>query len=425
MLESYLSAMKTILVLLLFVFGSLASSLAQGGSSPDQQITQYPFIIQDSPGGLFTMRQVDQDYLSGFRLFAKVTNENLQPALSYPIQAVTCLLAFKTFTHEEGHRSILVGEGIGSVTHPFFLSKGGGMVTGVTDQTLKNLRDTKFPTYIRLHTAGFESDYTLATREETLLALGEETYKNLFIEYLFRKAALVGYFAMGIFKHDIDGAEEPNELQRDIVGNDLYGVIRHLHRPTMEFRRYTRYENLTGEELHYLKRLETRTFLNLLNANLIGVRNFRLTDKLSANAGMGHCMGPFGDFIDEKFWFTYRGKLKIDAYLREFQNRTNWFPGAGVGIRRYPITRRIEVSLNTHIWKQPLNLGFNEKKGEVGGAVDVSGSYNLLTKPKSQLKSLSLELGMIYKTAGFLPEQIVLDEHWGFRFGIGIGLGAR
>jgi hypothetical protein len=41
------------------------------------------------------------------------------------------------------------------------------------------------------------------------------------------------------------------------------------------------------------------------------------------------------------------------------------------------------------------------------------------------LKSLSLELGMIYKTAGFLPEEIVLDEHFGFRFGFGIGFGAR
>ena len=417
--------MKTIMASLLFVFGSVGSSVAQDDSSSEQQHTQYPFIVQDSPDGLFTMRQVDQDYLSGFRLFSKVTNENLNPTLSYSIQAVACLLAFKTFTHEEAHRSILVGEGIGSVTHPFLFSKGGGMVTGVTDQTLKNLRDTKFPTYIRLHTAGFESDYMLATREETLLSLEDETYKNLFIDYLFRKAALIGYFAMGIFKHDIDEAEEPDELQRDIVGNDFYGVIRHLHRPAMEFKRYTRYEDLTGEELHYMGRLESRTFLNLLNANLIGVRNFRITDKLSLNAGMGHCMGPFGDFIDEKFWFVYKGKMKINAYVREFQNRENWFPGAGVGISRYPITKRIEVSVNTHVWKQPLNLGFNEKEGKTGGAVDVAASCNLLKKPKSQLKSFSLELGMIWKSAGFLPEEIVLDEHLGFRFGFGIGFGAR
>jgi hypothetical protein len=371
------------------------------------------------------MRQVDQDYLSGVRLFSKVTNDNLEPAFSYSIQAAACLLAFKTFPHEEAHRSILVGQEIGSVSHPFLLSERGGYVTGVTDNTLKNLRDARFPTFIRLHTAGFESDYMLATREETLLSLQDETYNNLFIDYLFRKAALIGYFTMGILKHDIDGPEEPDELQRDIVGNDFYGVIRHLHRPGMEFKRYTRYEDLTGEELHYMRRLESRTFLNLLNANLIGVRNFRITDTLSANAAMGHCMGPFGDFIDEKFWFVYKGTLKINAYMREFQNRENWFPGAGVGISRYPVTKRSEVSLNIHVWKQPLNLGFNEKEGKAGGAVDVGGSCNLLTKPKSQLKSLSLELGMIYKTAGFLPEEIVLDEHFGFRFGFGIGFGAR
>jgi hypothetical protein len=371
------------------------------------------------------MRQVDQDYLSGFRLFSKVTNDNLHPALSYSIQALACILALKTFTHEEGHRSVLSGEGIGSVNHPFLFSKSGGMVTGVTDQTLKNLRDTKFPTYIRLHTAGFESDYMIATREETLLSFEDETYKNVFIDYLLRKAGLIGYFAMGIFKHDIDHEEEPDELQRDVVGNDFYGAIRHLHRPTMEFKRYTRYEDLTEEELRYMRRLESRTFLNLVNANVVGIRNFALSDKLSFNAGMGHCMGPFGDFIDEKFWFVYRGKLKVGGYVREYENRQTWFPAAGIGISGYPVTKRIEVSLMAHVWEEPLNLGFNEKEGVGGGAVDISGSYNLLREPKGQLKSLSINVGMIYKSAGFLPEEIVLGEHFGARFGFGIALGAK
>jgi len=77
------------------------------------------------------------------------------------------------------------------------------------------------------------------------------------------------------FKRDTDGAEEANELERDIVGNDLYGAIRHLHRPTMEYRRYTRYSDLTDEEHRYLQRVQWRTFFNLANANLVGIKNFR------------------------------------------------------------------------------------------------------------------------------------------------------
>jgi hypothetical protein len=411
---------KTSILLLAIV--SVATLSAQENQGTWEQEKKYPFILRDSPARLFTMRQFDQDYLSGFRLFSNLLNKNLNPILSYAIQVTGDLFIFKTMTHEEGHRSILAGEDIGSVSYPFLFSTRGGSVGGVTDQTLKNLRDTKFPTFIRLHTAGFESDYMLATREETLLSFEDESYRNLLVEYLFRKVALVGYFSEGFFKRDTDGPEETNELQRDIVGNDLYGVIRHLFRPTMEFKRYTRYADLTEEELRYLHRVEWRTFLNLANANLIGMRNLHITDNLEANIGMGHCMGPFGDFIDEKIWIVYKRKAKLNAYLREFQNRDAWFFGAGAGINNYPLAKRLDVSANVHYWNQPLNLSFNEKRGESGGAMDMSGSYKLPLKHGSQVKYVSLDLGMTYKSAGFLPEEFELGKHFGIRFGLSLGI---
>jgi hypothetical protein len=411
-----------LLAIPLLMFLSSSAAIAQNDSGSGKQESNYPFIIVDSPVNFFTMRQIDQDYLSAYRLFADTTNKNLNPTLSYLIQGTSCLFLLKTMTHEEGHRAILREEGIASGTHPFFFSERVGYVDGVTDQTLKNMRDTKFPTFVRLHTAGFESDYMLATREETLLAFDNESYKNLMVEYLFRKAALLIYFTEGLFERDSDGPEEANELERDIVGNDLYGVIRHLFRPTMEYRRYTRYSDLTNEELRYLERIQWRTFLNLANANLIGVRNFRLTDDLKANIGLGHCMGPFGDFIDEKIWLAYRQKLKVNVYLREFENRDHWFFGMGAGVREYPLTQRLSVSAMAHYWKQPADLSFNNSIGRTGGAVDLSGSYKLITRQNSYLKSLALDMGVIYKTAGFLAEETALDEHFGLRFGLSFGL---
>lgn len=412
--------MKTItpLALLILLFSSIA--LAQD-AGPTEQERKYPFIIRDSPARLFTMRQFDQDYLSGYRLLFGLAGENLSPTINYILQIGTSLFVFETMTHEEAHRSILVREDIGSVNHPFLFSERGGYVSGVTDQTLKNLRDTKFPTFIRLHTAGFESDYMLATREETLLSFEEESYKNLLVEYWFRKAYLVGYFMEGFIERDTDGPEEANELERDIVGNDLYGVIRHLYRPTMEYQRYTRYSDLTGEELGYLQRVEWRTFLNLANSNLIGFKNFALSQDLKGNVGLGHCIGPFGDFIDEKFWLAYKRKIKVSAYLREFQNRDNWFMGGGIGIKDYPLWRRWTASMSAHFWNQPVNLDFNASTGKSGGAVDVLGSYNLLGDRKGKLKTFSLDMGMIYKTAGFLPEEMYLEKHFGLRFGFTLG----
>ena len=410
------------LVILLLMTVSASAVLAQNEPDPNDRARDYPFIILDSPTRLLTMREVDQDYLSAYRLFADTANKTFKPAISYLIQTASCLFLLKTMTHEEGHRAILRQEDIASETRPFLFEDRGGYVDGVTDQTLKNLRDTKFPTFIRLHTAGFESDYMLATREETLLSFEEERYKNLMVEYLFRKAALLIYFTEGIFGRDSDGPEEADELKRDIVGNDLYGVIRHLFRPTMEYRRYTRYSDLTNEELRYLQRVQRRTFLNLVNANLIGTRNFQLTDNLKANLGMGHCMGPFGDFIDEKIWLSYRKDLKLNAYLREFENRDHWSFGAGVGIHEYPLARRLRISGMAHYWRQPLNLNFNSGTSKAGGAIEVDGSYKLMDPQKSRLKYLSLDMGMTYKTAGFLPEETALDRHLGFRLGLSLGL---
>ena len=83
-----------------------------------------------------------------------------------------------------------------------------GYVDGVTDLTLENLRNTDFPDFIRLYTAGSESDYMMGNHEESLLAFGDETFRNLAAEYLLRKAFLIQYYLIGFFHYDIDGNEE-------------------------------------------------------------------------------------------------------------------------------------------------------------------------------------------------------------------------
>jgi hypothetical protein len=405
---------------LLLVIASAAPVAAQDTADPGNGEKIYPFILRDTPARLFTMRQFDEVSLSTYRLFSDVLNSNVKPVVSYAVQGAFVVLFFHGLTHEEAHRSILVGEDIGAVAHPFQLADRGGFVVGVADATLQNLRDTKFPTFIRLHTAGFESDYMMATREETLMSQGDESYKNLAVEYLARKAGIIRYFTEGIFKYNTDGAEETNELDRDVVGNDLYGAIRHLFRPTMPYTRYTRYSDLTAEELGYLHRVQSRTFLNLANANVIGVNNFRVSDAVRLNVGLGHCMGPFGDFIDQKVWLGVKGKVKISGYLREFENRDRWFYGAGIGINDYPVAGRVLVSAAVHYWNQPVDLSFTALDGRPGGAVDVTGRYKVPIRHSTWLRYLSVDAGVIYKTAGFLPEELALGRHFGARVGLSL-----
>ena len=382
----------------------------------------YSFIIQDSPARLFTMRQFDEDFLSGYRLYSRQMGNYFSPRLNYLIQAVTSFAIFIPLTHEEGHRSVLVSRNIGSVSQPFFMSRRGGYIEGVTDNSLKKLRDTDFPDFARLYTSGLESDYMLTHREETLFAFEKVKFNDLMVEYLMRKAMMLQYYLIGFIKYDVDKTEEPNELDRDIVGNDVYGIARHLFRPTMTFQRYTRYADLTPEEVSYVRKLGYRSLLNLLNLNVIGISNIRLSNNLCVNLGMGHAMAPFGDFTDEKLWVVYKNKWLVEAYVREFENRDHSFLAGGIGLKNYPVSDRFVSSLNLHFWNQPVNLGFNDSESRFGGAVEWVGRYFFLTKPHVQQKGISIDLGLSYKTAGFLPEEVKMQRHFGVRIGTSLAL---
>jgi hypothetical protein len=386
------------------------------------QKTIYSFIIQDSPARLFTMRQFNENYLSGYLLFNHLMNNSFSPKLNYLIQAVAGFVVFIPLTHEEGHRSILISKNIGSVSEPFFFSKRGGYIDGVTDASLVSLRDKDFPVFARLYTAGLESDYMLTHREEAMFSFGKASFKDLAVEYLMRKFMLMQYYLIGFFKYDVDGAEEKNELNRDIVGNDVYGIVRQLHRPTMPFQRYTRYSDLTSDEISYLKKMGYRSFLNLLNPNIIGISNIRVSKYLSLNLGMGHTMCPFGDFTDENLWLKIKGKLMIDTYFRQYQNKNHTFLAGGFGIKDYPLTNRFVSSIDIHFWDQPEKLSFTDDKAKFGGGVEWIGKYFFNTKEKYRRKGISLDFGLTYKTAGFLPEEIRMQKHFGMRLGTSIAL---
>ncbi|NOQ24279.1 MAG: hypothetical protein GQ564_02855 [Bacteroidales bacterium] len=407
---------------LIIIFSLFQVLNAFGQNDSISNTIDYSFIIQDSPSQLFTMRQFNQSYLSGYRLFAKglysvSKNDKIADITQLLLQA----LFLMPLTHEEGHRSILTVNNIGSISQPYFNKNGAAYVKGVTDQTLRNLRNNDLPTYIRLHTGGLESDYMLTKRMESIGSFGQDDFRNYKWEYLMRKLAIIQYYVTGLFKYEIDLEEEENELDRDIVGYDTYGAARHLFRPTMDFYRYTRYEDLTDEEIKYVDRLGYRSLLNLLNPLLFGKSNFKLTETTSFNIGLGYTMSPFGDFIDENIWIKHKS-LNFVLYARQFQNKENWFNGFGISLIDYQPFKRLSTSLSGHFWQQPVDYDFNTEDSFSGGAIDMDIRYFFLNKSDTWINGCSFDLGLIYKTKGFLPEELYLDEHFGFRIGTTVRL---
>jgi hypothetical protein len=76
-----------------------------------------------------------------------------------------------------------------------------------------------------------------------------------------------------------------------------------------------------------------------------------------------------------------------------------------------------------HGWSQPKHLSFTQTDSQLGGAVDVMFKYRFPVKiDNSRFTSMSVNIGLIAKTQGFLPEEVMMNKHIGFRLGTSIRL---
>ncbi|GHT15332.1 hypothetical protein FACS189426_22830 [Bacteroidia bacterium] len=402
----------------LFFCGNLYSQESQDKKLYTDTIPgkEYSFILQDSPSSLFTMRQSNENFLSLYRLGVREIDKSFSPKVSSITQILLQAFFFMPLTHEEGHRSILTNAGIGSISKPYFNKDLAAYVTGVTDQSLIDLRKNNLPVFTRMYIGGVESDYALLLRENSLMNFRDESRRILWTEYVLRKLNVISYYAMGLFKYEIGIEEEKNELERDIAGMDVYGAIRALHNPTMEFKRYVNYADLQPEERKFVKRVGWRSFINLIDPTLIFDKGFNIKDQLQINFNLGYSMAPFGDFIDEHFWLKTKS-LRTHFYFRQYQNKDNWFPAFGVDFQNMKFAKNLYTSAAFHAWSQPKDLLFYQKDSKTGGAIDVLFKYRFPVRNISSLSGISINLGVIAKTQGFLLEEVEMDKKIGIRLG--------
>jgi len=362
----------------------------------------YPFLLAEGSERPLTMRQVDENFLSLHRLALRALGEAYdQPAVRLLHLAVDALFLLP-LTHEEAHRSVLNSEAIGSVSQPWFGSDGTARVVGVRDDTLRDLRDRDLPTFIRLHTAGLESDGRLCLAAETLAAWDEEAIERLWTDHAVRRLSIIAYLASGLLQWNPGIREEEDELERDIVGHDVYGAARHLHRPAMAFRRYTDWSDLTPEEQRFVRRVGWRAFANVASPLLWGRGAWSLGAQRRFSVSLAYGLVPFGDAFEIHTWMARVNHWGMHAYGCAMQNRDAWFPSAGVRWADLASDRRFAVEVAAHVWQQPENLAFDTAHGEWGGAVE--GAVRLhLTRPTAQ-PALRLDVGVLAKSRGYLAE---------------------
>jgi len=384
------------------------------------QTKYYRFDIADGSNSLFTMNQFNSLVLNGYRIgygqidYVKTTRKE-KKIIGFSQLLISGLLTLP-FTHEEGHRSVLTGEHIGSISSPFINSKGVAEVTGVTDAVLQNLRNTKLPTYIRLHTAGLESDFDYLKKSDALFNFKEEEYNVLYNDYLIRKLS-VSYYYITTLIHSKSGIKESDtpELEKDVVGHDIFGMIRHLHRPDMEFKRYTEWNDLTDQEKSYGKRIGLLSLLNYVNPNVWKKSRYKLSETIDGNFSLNYSLAPFGDFTEQNVYLNIKNRWKINPFLREYFNKNNVFWSSGINLHNYVLNENFLLNGSFEVWQQPKNQSFTTDESNFGMGLKTELAYRLLDVKKC---NVFFNLGLSYKTKGFMPAAPSLDEDFRVNFGL-------
>ena len=406
-----------LLYILFFVFFSLLNSFSQLKSN------YYELNLIDGRSYHLTMNQSNEIMLQSLRGVSKFVDlekfNNKERKVYTLTQTLFTALLGQAITHEEGHRSVLTELGIGSVSKPFFDKNLVAKVTGVTDETLINLRNTDFPNYIRLHTAGLESDYAYLKKEDLLFNFNEEDYGTIYGDYFARKFGSQFYYLTLLFKTKVDIKElDDSELDRDIVGHDIYGMIRHLHRPDMEFYRYTNYNQLTPEEQKFAKKIGYLSLFNLLNPNIWRGKKIQLSEHTLATPSFSFSLAPFGYFLEENMYLLINNKLKLSPYARQYFNKDNMFLSFGIGLHNYTFkNEKFILNSNLDLWNQPKELNFETSNKEFGFSIKNSLGVQF-SKWNENKNRAYCNIGISYKTAGFVPEAPSLYEDFRFHLGL-------
>ena len=378
--------------------------------------------LYDGKSSSFTMHQSNTLALNGYRYsndltFFKNLKKTEKNILKYSKFLISGLI-LHPLTHEEGHRSVLTNLGIGSVSKPFFNNQGVAKVTGVTNEILINLRDNNLKNYIRLHSAGLESDYCYLNESDKVLSFGEETNDVLLIDYLARKLSVQAYYLSLLFPSKI-GINEYNdsETDRDIVGHDIYGMIRHLHRPNMNFHRYTEFDDLTDIEKKFVKRIGLLSLFNLLNPNIIGLNNFRINKNIKASFSVNYSLAPFGDFLEQNLFVNINNKYKINPYGRQFFNGIDTFYGVGAALHNYEcLNKKLIINTKIDFWNQPKDLNFNSEVKKTGLGLNTDCAFRIHSSDNF-VNNTYLNFGFSYKTEGFIPEKPSLEKDFAVKIG--------
>jgi hypothetical protein len=338
--------------------------------------------------------------------------------------------------HEEYHRAVMSHYGVNSFNGMNHFPIGANLiyVSNVKDEDLIRLKKESPADMVRLHSAGIESDYALINNLQRNNFFYDQ---NLLHEILYVMLTVNShYYIFASSSPNWVDKEIPkrNEIEktvseRDFTGYDMTAWAYDLFRPDEPYEargphpsgvginRYRTTQDLTNDELKYLKNRFYWHSINYLSPMLFGLRSVSLgNSELTGNFAMRHLLTSFGTDVSAQVFLKYKPFNMAFAY-HSYLNYDHYFPAIEAELVDYPLyfgEFGIFLSPRIIMGLQPENQKFKTGNPEFLGLFGLRADF---TVNKYFLPFIALTA----KTDGWVAGNEYLDSN----ISVEIGVSAR
>ena len=343
------------------------------------------------------------------------------------------------WAHEEGHRAVMDYRGIKSLdgVYDFDPTSGAIYVRSVRDRDLVWLKANHPADSVRLAAAGMETETVINVRVERDLFFLRGRIATDWATLVANKVNNIGYvwtcsdtFLADPFTDKANDDDGDVIVRRDALGLDCLAWAYDLQRPGEPYAargvhpsgrgidRYVKFSDLTYDEQKLLRTVRWMSLANLADPFLYFHEGVRIGDARATSA-LAFYLTSFGWTVDHAV-LVATGPTNLTVTAHHHVNGARWMPGLDFEVWRLPMSVRNgepwRLTLGGGVWLQPESQRWETAHVSPGGRATFGVAIPLW-------RSLELDLGASYKTAGWVAAVASLDAEASLRAGFSWRLG--
>jgi hypothetical protein len=250
-----------------------------------------------------------------------------------------------------------------------------------------------------------------------------EDIQNVKYDYIFRKVLTYSYHLPSLLSGlSSSFTNNGTELEQRITNINIYSYAKNIFNDTIRFKRNVDYSDLTSNEKSYLSRVAYFSFINLVSNFALGIKSIRLNSSTEMAFSLSQLLSPLGEIYNQDFWFRNTNGLKAKVTFREIINDKSIFPGISLALYDLNLSNKIKFDWSANLWSQPEHLSFKDRSGSLGGGSEIGLHYQTKPRKASNIKRIDFDLNALYKSQGFLPGILNLDESLILSAGLSISI---